>query len=45
MAKNRWGLIKKKIKVIRMMAKIGGDKVQQMNERQQKIMEHSNEEQ
>ena len=28
-----WSLIRKKIKVIRMMAKIGGDKVQQMNER------------
>jgi len=28
-----WNIIRKKIKVIRMMAKIGGDKVQQMNER------------
>ena len=32
-----WSLIRKKIKVIRMMAKIGGDKVQQMNERQQLV--------
>ena len=32
-AKTMWNLIRKKIKVIRMMAKIGGDKVQQMNER------------
>jgi hypothetical protein len=32
-AKFMWNLIRKKIKVIRMMAKIGGDKIQQMNER------------
>lgn len=38
-SKYYWSIVRKKIKVIRMMAKIGGDKVQAMNERQQKMVE------